>query len=208
MSLISTQNLTLSYKDGDAVISPVKEMDLSFTSRGLYLITGPSGSGKTSLLYLLSGIRQATSGKVLYADKELTSANSSTVRRTEMGFVFQSSYLINYLTVEENVVLGAENFADHSRKKVLETLKRVGLEGFEKRKPYQLSGGQKQRVAIARSLMNSPKVIFADEPTGSLDETTGRSVVNLLKEYSKSVLVIMVTHDLSFKDLADEVVEM
>ena len=195
--LITTEELCLDYTDGKNVVHAVKNVNFNLSKEGFYGIIGPSGSGKTSLLYLLSGIREPTKGKVLY-DGQTMPKNSmamNKLRKQEMGFVFQFHFLINYLNIEQNILIGSNPHDSNKVGWVRELIKNLGLSGLERRAPYQLSGGQRQRVAIARALANNPKIIFVDEPTASLDHKTGESVVNLLEDYAKKSCVLVVTHD-------------
>jgi len=180
---------------------------LQLPHKGLFGILGPSGSGKTSLLYVLSGIRQPTSGIVYFNGQELPSAIDARnkLRRSQMGFVFQLHFLMNYLTVYENIMVGSCN---GDRWKTLELIERLGLQGLEKRFPYQLSGGQRQRVAIARALANKPRVVFVDEPTASLDRNNAIKVVSLLQDISKGACVVIVTHDPSILVEADGIMRL
>jgi len=192
--LLKAKNISLDYRDGGKVFRVLDDVTLSFPGNGFFGILGPSGSGKTSLLYVLSGIRPATVGDVYLDDQTLPSrANArNRLRRQEMGFVFQLHFLLNYLTARENIAIGARKPTPAVIGTLIESL---GLHGMENRYPYQLSGGQRQRVAIARALANDPKVVFVDEPTASLDRSSGERVVDLLRLYSQKACVIVVTHD-------------
>lgn len=173
-------------------------------------IVGPSGSGKSTLLYCLSGLEPADSGVVLLAGRELGTLGRgalATLRRKHVGFVFQSYNLIPSLTARENIALPARlarrraNRADIDR-----ALADVGLSDRGGHRPGQLSGGQQQRVAIARVLATRPDIVFADEPTGSLDTTTGSDVLRLLRAAAgDGRSVVVVTHDLEAAALADRV---
>lgn len=195
--MISAQHITLTYHSENETVKALNDINLEVPETGLIGIIGPSGSGKTSLLYVLAGIRKATNGKVIY-DPKLTNNSSldiSQLRRTKMGFVFQSHFLISYLPILKNILVGAEKISSSTVATATKLLKEVGLEGYDHRLPHELSGGQRQRAAIARALINSPKVLFVDEPTASLDKVTAQEVVNLLERLSKDVSVIVVTHD-------------
>lgn len=210
MHLYQIDNLTLNYKDGKGYYTAVNDVSFKLPSKGFYGIIGPSGSGKTSLLYLLSGIRKPTSGRILYRDNDFPKSQieKNKLRKNEMGFIFQFHFLINYLNVEKNILIGANKINTKTKESTKQLIGRLGLNGLEKRKPYELSGGQKQRVALGRALINNPKVIFADEPTASLDHKTGKNVVSLLHELAKDVLVITVTHDEIILNQADGVFKM
>jgi putative ABC transport system ATP-binding protein len=195
------QHVNLEYKDGNQIKYALKDLSLELPAKGLVIIYGPSGSGKTSLLYLLSGIKQATSGKVLFDNSDLQTISDD--RKNLIGFVFQDSFLISYLNVMENVAIGRDD------KTIVEnTLKDLQILDLGQRFPFELSGGQKQRVAIARALVSNPKVLLADEPTASLDHTNAQKVIDILKNISTTKLVVLVTHDSSMLLKADKVIDL
>ncbi len=175
-------------------------------------IMGTSGSGKSTLLNLIGGMDIPDSGRIIvdgevvssYSEEQLTS-----YRREKIGFIFQFFNLLPNITVYENIEMplllkGSSGYAD----KIAELIKMVGLEGRENDLPYQLSGGEQQRVAIARALIHEPEIILADEPTGNLDSMTGVSIMELIKEIAQknSMMVILVTHDLSISNYANKVI--
>lgn len=208
--LIQTEDLSLNYQDGKNIVKAVKDANFDLPKSGFFGILGPSGSGKTSLLYLLSGIRVPTRGSVYFDGSELPRDNDTRnkIRKAKMGFVFQFHFLINYLTVEENILVGTPKIDTFSKAKAKELIEYLDLQGLEKRKPYELSGGQRQRVAIARSLINDPKIVFVDEPTASLDHDTGQNVVHLLEDFAKEACVLAVTHDETILNDANGVYKM
>jgi len=177
------------------------------------VIAGPSGSGKTTLLNLIGGIDIPDAGKIIVDGEDITKYTEEErirYRRTKVGFVFQFFNLIPYLTALENVefpmiVAGAPR--EERRKRALELLKLVGLEGKKDHKPNELSGGEQQRVAIAVALANDPPLILADEPTGELDFETGRQIVKLFRDLHKQLnkTIIIVTHDFSIAMYADRI---
>lgn len=169
-------------------------------------ILGPSGSGKSSLLYLLSGLKVPTHGRVLYQDQNLATLGDegrARLRLREFGFVFQQPYLLGYLTALENVLAtgGDVNEADA-------LLDRLGVLPKAHRLPHELSGGERQRVCVARALLSRPKVTFADEPTAALDHTNGVAVVSLLNEHRGEGSLVMVTHDPTMLREADRIVRI
>jgi putative ABC transport system ATP-binding protein len=178
-------------------------------------VMGPSGSGKSTLLSLIGGLSKATSGIVSIDDIDLGGLGPnklSDFRREYLGFVFQSFYLVPYLTAAENVMLplaiqpGVNGTA---RSMALEALSRVGLDGKAGRLPSQLSGGEQERVAIARAIVNRPAVILADEPTGNLDTKTGNKVLNMLEGlHAEGRTIVMVTHSEENAKKAGRVVEI
>ena len=179
-------------------------------------VQGPSGSGKTTLLGLLAGLEKADEGNILIADKDLTSMTEDELaifRRYNIGFVFQSFNLIPTLDVVENIALPL--FPEHiSRKNMFEraekVAKAVGLTQRLDHYPNELSGGEQQRVAIARSLINEPKIIFADEPTGNLDSKTGQMIIELLRKLNsnKGQTMILVTHDDKIANASDRIIKL
>ena len=169
--LLEGRALSLTYQDGQNVIYAVRELDLAVGPDQFVGILGPSGSGKSSLLYVLSGIKAPTSGEVLFQGRPLAvvGGNAHQVRRQHFGFVFQQFFLLNYLDILGNIVVGALVKNRAARERAMELAKALGLDGLEHLKPYELSQGQRQRVAIARALANEPQVLFVDEPTANLD---------------------------------------
>ena len=212
MALFKTKNLTKKYKSGDSFIFPIKKLNLEVDEGEFLMIFGPSGSGKTTLLYLLSTLERPDEGKLYYKGENLVELEEDDLfylRRNEFGFVFQTFNLIPTLTSYENVLLPRmpEGISEEDKRKAKQLLKEVGLKDRINHKPAHLSGGEKQRVAIARALINNPSVVFADEPTGNLDSTTGKKIMELFKRInSKGVTVIMVTHNELLKKYADRVI--
>ena len=198
--------------DKEEKVYAMKSMNLTLPDKGLVGIIGPSGSGKSTLMYTLSTLKKLTSGEILYNGKSLSSIGSSEkqeMRRNEFGFVFQRHYLINYLTALENATVAATIPVAEARKKAEKLLLEIGLKKSElNHRPSKLSGGQRQRVAIARAMMNDPKVLFADEPTASLDHENAFLVMERMREYAKERLVIVITHDVSIIEDADMIVKI
>lgn len=187
----------------------------SFLNRGLVGIYGDSGCGKTTLLNLIGGIDTLTSGDILIDNKSLTKFKNKELdayRNQEIGFIFQDDNLIGNLNVFENVSLALSLRKINSKKRkelVSESLKEVGILDKEKKYPSELSGGEKQRVTIARALIKKPRIILADEPTGSLDKENSFEIMKILKELSKKYLVIVVSHDENLlNEFSDEIVKI
>lgn len=186
---------------GDLKIEALKGVNLSFRASEFVAILGPSGCGKTTLLNIIGGLDQYTSGDLIIAGKstkEFKERDWDVYRNHRIGFVFQSYNLIPHQTILENVELAltiAGIGKEERQKRAKDALDKVGLKGLYKKKPGQLSGGQCQRVAIARSLVNEPEILLADEPTGALDTETSIQIMDLMKEVAKDKLVIMVTHN-------------
>ncbi|MBO4650588.1 MAG: ABC transporter ATP-binding protein [Clostridiales bacterium] len=198
--------------DKEEKVYAMRGMNITFPDKGLIGIIGPSGSGKSTLMYTMSTLKKLTSGDVLYNGKSLMSISDSEkqhLRRYEFGFVFQRHYLINYMTALDNATIASTIPVNEAKEKAEKLLLEIGLKKSELRhKPTKLSGGQRQRVAIARAMMNDPKVLFADEPTASLDHENAFLVMDRLKEYSKDRLVLVITHDTSIIQDADMIVKI
>ena len=200
--MIRAENASLVYYDHGREIFACRDISMQVHEGEFVGILGPSGSGKSSLLYLLSGLKDPTMGEVKYLDKtyeSLSEGERSQLRLSHFGFVFQQPFLLGYLTAIENVLLVG---GDSS--KAYELFERLGIAEKAHRMPAELSGGEKQRVCVARALFASPKVVFADEPTASLDHASGSQVVDLLSKNRQGALV-MVTHDPSMLTGADRV---
>jgi putative ABC transport system ATP-binding protein len=175
-------------------------------------IMGPSGSGKTTLINILGGLDAPTSGKAIVDGADvarLDEAGLTRFRAEKIGFIFQQFHLVPYLTAVENVMLAQYFHSTTDEKEAREALSRVGLADRTEHLPSQLSGGEQQRVAVARALINQPKLILADEPTGNLDEANEEIVLNLLRElHSEGHTIIMVTHAPVIAQLADRRIDL
>jgi len=209
--MIRGENLTLTYQDGENTIDAVHNVSIAVGDYQFIGILGPSGSGKSSLLYLLSGLRRATQGKVYLDGRaygKMPDRERVALRRSEYGFVFQQHFLINYLTVLENVMVAApaQNKAHADQARAL--LADLGMGDKLHRFPYELSGGERQRTAVARAMIHRPRVIFADEPTGLLDRRTGLQVMALLRSYRDQGSLIAVTHNPEILSEADLIVTL
>mgnify|MGYP004476629141 FL=1 len=212
--MLELKNINKSYKTGNFIQHALKNVDLSFRKNEFVAILGPSGSGKTTLLNIIGGLDRYDSGDLIIngkSTKKFKATEWDSYRNNCVGFIFQSYNLISHISVLENVEM-ALTLSGYKRKnkkeKALEALEKVGLKDHAYKKPNQLSGGQMQRVAIARSLVNDPDIILADEPTGALDSATSVQIMNLIREIAKDKLVIMVTHNPELaKDYANRIIE-
>lgn len=186
--------------------------DLVLPDKGMAGIIGPSGSGKSTLMYCLSTLKQPTDGSILYNGMEITRLRDKErekLRRYEFGFVFQRHFLIPYMNILDNVIVAASQNDNETREYAKKLLLDLRLGEYELGKcPSKLSGGQRQRAAIARAMINRPKVLFADEPTASLDHENAFEVMDILSEYAKDNLVLVITHDHSILKNADFIIEM
>ena len=207
--MISASGASLVYHDHGREVYAVQSVDLDVNPGEFLGILGPSGSGKSSLLYLLSGLKVPTDGAVCYLGKDLTRMSDeerSRLRLRSFGFVFQQPYLLGYLTALENVTISASN--GKPRGQAMALLSELGMADKSHRYPHELSGGERQRVCVARALLGSPQVIFADEPTASLDHKNGAAVVHLLNHLRGDGALVMVTHDPSMLEEASRIVRL
>jgi putative ABC transport system ATP-binding protein len=206
--VLACEGASLSYTDGDRTTYALRGVSVALAPGRFYGIMGPSGSGKSSLLYVLSGLKRPTEGAARFGAfvyNRRPDAEVTRLRREKFGFVFQQPFLMTYLTVLENVVLAAPKIDKPAREKARHFLRDLGLSGMENKLPSQLSGGEKQRVSVVRAMMNDPEVIFADEPTASLDHANGHRVVDTLAAWRTRGTVVVVTHDPEMLAGADEV---
>jgi len=211
--MLSAQDLALDYRSGTSVAHAVDTVSLSVDQGSFVGLIGPSGSGKSSLMYLLSGLKRPTRGTVAFEGqdyRQISTPGLMQLRRQRYGFVFQQHFLINYLTALENVMVGAVKRNHDVVAYAQELLRQVGLGDKLRQRPYQLSIGERQRVAVARALVHHPAIVFADEPTASLDQATGHEVINLLVDYRRGGggSVVVVTHDPAMLTDADRVLQM
>ena len=199
--MLELKKINKSYKTGDFVQHALKDVSLEFRKSEFVSILGPSGSGKTTLLNIIGGLDRYDKGDLIInnkSTKKFTDKDWDSYRNNCVGFIFQSYNLIGHISILDNVEMSLTLSgvgAKEKKERALEALDRVGLKEHAHKKPNQLSGGQMQRVAIARSLVNNPDIILADEPTGALDSKTSKQIMNLIKEIAKDKLVIMVTHN-------------
>lgn len=216
MSIITTQAVTRDYTQGSHTVHALRGVDVQIEEREFVALMGPSGSGKTTLLNLIGGLDQPTSGEVLFQGTALSSLKGgalSDLRRDHFGFVFQAYNLIPVLSAVENtemVLLLRGVDAKERRRRAMQTLAAVGLEGMEHRRPNELSGGQQQRVAVARAIVGEPALVLADEPTANLDSTTSNELIELMANLNeeKGITFVFATHDPKVMAAAKRVVWM
>jgi putative ABC transport system ATP-binding protein len=205
--MIQADSVSLIYEDHGGRVAAVDDVNLEVQPGEFLGILGPSGSGKSSLLYLLSGLKSATHGRVLVDGKsilDMSDAERSELRLRDFGFIFQHPFMLGYLTAIENVLV-ARPGEDRTRE-AQQLLIDVGLGEKMDRLPHELSGGERQRVCVARALLGSPKVIFADEPTAALDHVNGFKIVEQLNSRRGSGVLIMVTHDAAMLGDANRII--
>jgi putative ABC transport system ATP-binding protein len=202
--ILKTEKLCKSFSNGGVQQHVIKNLDLEIMEGDFTVIMGASGSGKSTLLYALSGMDKPSMGKIFFGNKEiedLTNDQLAVFRRGNCGFVFQSVYLLENQTVLDNVLTGALIVQKNSPElvaKAQDLLTKVGIgKDMWNKYPNQLSGGEAQRVGIVRAVINDPKILFADEPTGQLNSSAGKDVLDIMTEIHKNgQSIVMVTHDL------------
>ncbi|MBQ1537674.1 MAG: ABC transporter ATP-binding protein [Ruminococcus sp.] len=203
-SILHTEKLCKTFSSGGVQQHVIKNLDIEILEKDFTVIMGASGSGKSTLLYALSGMDKPTLGKVWFGEEDIsayTNDQLAVFRRKNCGFVFQSIYLLENMTVFDNVMTGAlvaQKNSPELIKRTKDTLARLGLdEEMQKKYPNQLSGGEAQRVGIVRAIINEPKILFADEPTGSLNSATGKEVLDIFTQvHENGQSIVMVTHDI------------
>jgi len=214
--LLELVNVSKSYVSESEEINPLRDINLKIYEGQFIAVVGRSGSGKTTLLNVMAGLDKPTSGDILIQGSNLTAMDENSlteIRRTTIGFIFQSFGLLPLLSAFENVELplrisGVEHNERFDRTK--EALEIVGLNPRSNHRPYELSGGEQQRVSIARAIVTKPAIILADEPTGELDSTNAKSIFGLFKDMvvERGMTIIAATHDSSLLSMADEVKEI
>ena len=213
MSIIKTVELKRSFKMGTQSVEALKGIDLNVQPGEFIAIMGPSGSGKTTLMNIIGCLDTPTSGKYFLNNQEVSTLlddDLAMIRNKEIGFVFQSFHLLARSSALDNVMLPLK-YAGEKKSMAIERAKKalldVGLDDRMDHSPSELSGGQQQRVAIARALVNSPSILFADEPTGNLDSQTGADVMNLFKElHHNGQTIIIITHEEEIANQAQRVI--
>ena len=208
--MIDIKGLTKYYGKGESRFKALDDVFVRIWDGEFIVILGASGSGKSTLLNIISGLEPSDDGSVSYDGQQLDQMSEKELtkfRRDNTAYIFQQYYLLPHLTVEKNVRLGAD--LDHN-KEYLKYIEAVGLSDKRKKFPSELSGGEQQRVAIARALAKHPRVLFLDEPTGALDEKTGRLVLDYIIRLQKEqgFTMIMVTHNGNIAETADRIIHM
>jgi putative ABC transport system ATP-binding protein len=208
--MIQVKEVTKSYGTDKNRFPVLKGISLVLKDGDFAVILGASGSGKSTLLHVISGLERPDNGQVWYGETELTSLSDKELtefRKENTGFIFQQYYLLPQMDVDKNVKMGADLAGNREYRTVIEA---VGLAEKLHKYPSQLSGGEQQRVSVARALAKNPRVLFLDEPTGALDEETGRQVLDyicrLQKEYRFTI--VMVTHNQNIAEMANTVIQM
>ena len=208
--MIRIDNLRKFYGTGESRNEVLRGISLNIKDGDFMVILGASGSGKSTLLNVISGLEPADAGNIFYNDRNISTMSDSEItnfRKNTLGYVFQQYFLLPNLNVDKNVKMGADLANNTDYRKLIEA---VGLKDKAKKYPHELSGGEQQRVSIARALAKKPEVLFLDEPTGALDETTGRMVLDLITRLQKEIgfTMVMVTHNQNIADMANTVISM
>lgn len=213
--MIEVKNVTKIYKMGKETVVALNNVSLNIDKGEFVAIVGPSGSGKSTIMHIIGGLDSPTEGHVYFDNKDISKykdKEKAKFRNSEIGFVFQAFNLENTQTALENVMMPLifSGLSKKNRKsKAGKALELVELGHLKNHKPNEMSGGQRQRVSIARALVNDPKIIFADEPTGNLDSKTGENIMNLFKDLNnQGYTIIMVTHNMEEAEKAKRVVRI
>lgn len=212
--MLQVRNLIKTYRTKKSdVVYALNDVSIDFPEKGMVFLLGKSGSGKSTLLNAIGGLDKFDSGEIVIkgkSSKDFSQSDFDSYRNTFIGFIFQEYNILENFTVSKNLALALELQGKKATKEeVNKLLEQVDMLPYANRKPNQLSGGQKQRVAIARALIKNPEIIMADEPTGALDSTTGKQVMDTLKELSKTKLIIIVSHDREFAEIyGDRIIEL
>lgn len=208
--MIEVKEITKFYGEGENRFQVLKDINLKIEDGGFVVILGASGSGKSTLLNVISGLEQPDGGSVIYDTTDITALSDvqlTEFRKKNVGFVFQQYYLLSNMTVDKNIKMGADLALNKDYKEIV---KAIGLLDKLNKYPSELSGGEQQRVSVARALSKKPKVLFLDEPTGALDEETGRQVLHYICKLQNDLgfTIVMVTHNANIAEMAKTVVRM
>ena len=213
--LLNIQNIYKNYSKEPMIVPVLKDVSLEVVQGDYIAIMGPSGSGKTTLMNIIGCLDRASLGTYLFEDEDISEMNDdalSDLRLNKIGFVFQNFNLLSSETAQENVALPliyAGIDKEKRNQRAIDVLNKVGLQDRISFKPSQLSSGQKQRVAIARAIINNPKILLADEPTGALDQASGKQVMELFKSLNdEGVTIIMITHDANVASHAKKILHI
>ena len=211
MDIIRLEKGFKTYKSGIVETYALSDVNLSVKEGEILVILGSSGSGKTTLLNCLSGLDNLTSGKIYFNERDISKISDrakTKFRKKNLGFIFQTYNLLEHLNVYENVLVGAR--LDRNKTNIMDVLDTVGLKKHQKKYMHELSGGEQQRVSIARALAKKPKVMFCDEPTGALDEKTGKIVLQTLVDANikLNTTMIIITHNPAIALIGDRIIHM
>lgn len=218
MTTFTIQDVRKTFTNGEVDEQVLNGVNLSQQQGEITALVGASGSGKSTLLTIAAGLQRASGGQVIFEGKNMTDMTQEEIRKiraSQFGFIFQSSHLVPFLTVEDQLMLmlnvsETKMSKREQKEEVMKILKSVGMEHRKNAYPSSLSGGEKQRVAIGRAIIHKPKMLFADEPTASLDSTRSKDVMTLIRKLTKefNITTLLVTHDEEMLSYADHVITM
>ena len=218
MTIFTINDVRKTFITGEVAEDILKGIDLSLQQGEITALVGASGSGKSTLLTIAAGLQPASDGQIMFNGRNMTEMNQEQIRKVranEFGFVFQSAHLVPFLTVEEQLILMLEVSQSKLKKvqqkrEIADILKLIGMDHRKAAYPSSLSGGERQRVAIARAIIHKPKILFADEPTASLDSKRSKDVMELIRNLTKTlnITTLMVTHDEEMLAYADHIITM
>lgn len=209
--ILKLEDVSKKYRYGDQIVMALDNVNLEIKTGEIIVILGPSGAGKTTLLNVLSGLDRPSEGKIMFEGRDISKYSESKItkfRKDNLGFIFQTYNLLEHLNVRENVIVGRK--LGKSKVDIDEIIDIVGLTRHKKKYMHELSGGEQQRVSIARAIAKRPDIMFADEPTGALDEKTGKKVLKTLVDINEkyNTTMIIVTHNPGIAELADRVIHV
>ena len=211
--ILKLEDVSKKYRYGDQIVTALDNVNLEIKTGEIIVILGPSGAGKTTLLNVLSGLDRPSEGKIMFEGKDIAKYSESKItkfRKDNLGFIFQTYNLLEHLNVYENVMVGASLGKNKNKEHINKIIDVVGLSKHKKKYMHELSGGEQQRVSIARAIVKNPKIMFADEPTGALDEKTGKKVLETLVKVNETLgtTMIIVTHNPGIALIGDRVIKM
>lgn len=211
--ILKLEDVSKKYRYGDQIVTALDNVNLEIKTWEIIVILGPSGAGKTTLLNVLSGLDRPSEGKIMFEGKDIAKYSESKItkfRKDNLGFIFQTYNLLEHLNVYENVMVGASLGKNKNKEHINKIIDVVGLSKHKKKYMHELSGGEQQRVSIARAIVKNPKIMFADEPTGALDEKTGKKVLETLVKVNETLgtTMIIVTHNPGIAKIGDRILHV
>lgn len=211
--ILKLEDVSKKYRYGDQIVTALDNVNLEIKTGEIIVILGPSGAGKTTLLNVLSGLDRPSEGKIMFEGKDIAKYSESKItkfRKNNLGFIFQTYNLLEHLNVYENVMVGASLGKNKNKEHINKIIDVVGLSKHKKKYMHELSGGEQQRVSIARAIVKNPKIMFADEPTGALDEKTGKKVLETLVKVNETLgtTMIIVTHNPGIAKIGDRILHV
>lgn len=211
--ILKLEDVSKKYRYGDQIVTALDNVNLEIRTGEIIVILGPSGAGKTTLLNVLSGLDRPSEGKIIFDGRDIAKYSESKItkfRKDNLGFIFQTYNLLEHLNVYENVMVGASLGKNKNKEHINKIIDVVGLSKHKKKYMHELSGGEQQRVSIARAIVKNPKIMFADEPTGALDEKTGKKVLETLVRVNETLgtTMIIVTHNPGIAKIGDRILHV